>query len=416
VAKDAILLIWRIAFSYITLRPGAGWEQESAAEVHGGDDGIGHPLEVGTTAGEQRHAPANVLREKWHNTHTKIHQKLTQREIGCVLGLKKSKKEIFMATTIARTMKAVHIDEMGGPEVLKYEDVPRPEPGVGEVLVRVHAAGVNPVDWKIREGYMGKIALPAIMGSDFSGEVEALGPEVTEFHPGQMVFGSVADESGSYAEYALAPVTQIIEKPAGLDHVQAAAIPVPAMTAWQALFNVAKLQPGQKVLIHAAAGGVGGFAVQFAKWKGAQVIATASGANAQLVRSLGADQFIDYRSTRFEDHARDVDVVFDTIGGETQERSWQVLKKGGILVSVVQPPSEKTAKAHGVRAVMHLEDAKLTGELAQIAELVATGRIKVNVETILPLREARKAQDLSQTGHARGKIVLVVDGEAGMAL
>lgn len=313
-------------------------------------------------------------------------------------------------------MKAVHIHEMGGPEVLQYEDVPRPEPGVQEVLVRVHAAGVNPVDWKIREGQLGRIALPAIMGSDFSGEIEALGPEVTDFRVGEQVFGSVADESGSYAEYALAPVTQIVEKPAGLDYVQAAAIPVPAMTAWQAMFDTAKVQAGQKVLVHAASGGVGGFAVQFAKLKGAYVIGTASGANQDLVRSLGVDQFIDYRSMRFDEIVKDADVVFDTVGGDTQERSWKVLKKGGILVSIVQPPSEKTAAEHGVRGVFMVEDAKRTNELKEIAELVASGRVKVNVETILPLREGRKAQELSQKGHVRGKIVLVTEAEKGMAL
>lgn len=314
------------------------------------------------------------------------------------------------------SMKAVHIHEMGGPEVLRYEDVPRPEPGLQEVLVRVHAAGVNPADWKIREGQFGKIALPAIMGIDFSGEIEALGAGVTDFRVGEQVFGSVADESGSYAEYALAPATQIIEKPSALDHVQAAAIPVPAMTAWQVLFDTAKLQAGQKILIHAASGGVGSFAVQFAKSKGAYVIGTASGANHDLVRSLGVDQFIDYRSMRFDEIVEDADVVFDTIGGETQERSWKVLKKGGILVSIVQPPSEKTAAAHGVRGVFMAEDSKRTTELKQIADLVASGRVKVNVETILPLREARKAQELSQSGHARGKIVLVTDAEKGMAL
>jgi NADPH:quinone reductase-like Zn-dependent oxidoreductase len=313
-------------------------------------------------------------------------------------------------------MKAVHIHELGGPEVLRFEEVPRPEAGAHEVLVRVHAAGVNPVDWKIREGDLGKIALPAIMGSDFSGEVEALGPEVTEFRVGESVFGSVADESGSYAEYALADTSTIIEKPAGLDYIQAAAITIPAMTAWQALFDTAKLQSGQKVLIHAAAGGVGSFAVQFAKWKGAYVIGTASGSNAELVRSLGVDEFIDYRSTRFEDRVRDADVVFDTIGGETQERSWTVLKRGGLLVSIVQPPSEKTAAAHGVRGIFMVENAKRTDVLRQIAELVASGRVKANVETILPLREARKAQELSQSGHARGKIVLAVIAEPGMAL
>lgn len=314
------------------------------------------------------------------------------------------------------TMKAVHIHEMGGPEVLRYEEVPRPEPGAHEVLVHVHAAGINPADWKIREGQFGKIALPAMMGIDFSGEIEALGPGVTEFRVGEMVFGSVADESGSYAEYALADTSTIIEKPRGLDHVLAAAIPVPALTAWQALFDTAQLRGGQKVLIHGASGGVGGFAVQFAKWKGAYVFATASGDNAALVRGLGVDEFIDYRKMKFEDVVRDADAVFDTIGGDTQERSWKVLKKGGILVSIVQPPSEETAKAHGVRGVFMAENAKRTDELTQIADLVASGRVKVNVETILPLRDARKAQELSQSGHARGKIVLAIGSEAGMAL
>lgn len=321
-----------------------------------------------------------------------------------------------MAITTTGTMKAVHIHEMGGPEVLRYEEVPIPEPGAHEVLVRVHAAGVNPVDWKIREGDLGRIALPAIMGSDFSGEVEALGSEVKDFRVGEAIFGSVADESGSYAEYALADTSMIIEKPHAFDHVQAAAIPIPAMTAWQALFDTAKLREGQKVLIHATAGGVGSFAVQFAKWKGAHVIGTASGSNAELARSLGVDEFIDYRSTRFEDKVRDVDIVLDTVGGETQERSWKVLKKGGVLVSIVQPPAEKAGAAQGVRGLFIREDAKRTDELRQISDLVGRGEIKVNVETILPLREARKAQELSQSGHARGKIVLLVTGEPGMAL
>jgi NADPH:quinone reductase-like Zn-dependent oxidoreductase len=315
-----------------------------------------------------------------------------------------------MATTMTETMKAVQIHSFGGPEVLKFEDAPRPEPGTRQVLVRIHAAGVNPVDWKIREGKLGQIPLPSIMGSDFSGEIEALGPDVAEFRVGEMVFGSVADESGSYAQYALAPVSHIVEKPKQIDHVMAAAIPVPAMTAWQALFDEAKLSPGQRVLIHAAAGGVGNFAVQFAKWKGAYVIGTASGSNADLVRSLGADEFIDYRSTRFEEVVRDVDVVFDTVGGDTQERSWKVLKKGGVLVSIVQPPSVQSAKAHNVRGIFMREDATRTEELIQISKLVADGKVKVNVETILPLSEARKAQELSQSGHARGKIVLRVKG------
>ena len=313
-------------------------------------------------------------------------------------------------------MKAVHIHEQGGPDVLRFEDVPRPEPSAREMLVRIHAAGVNPVDWKIRQGLLGKILLPAVMGSDFSGVVEALGPEVTEFHAGQSVFGSVADESGSYAEYALADVSLTAEKPAALDHLQAAALPIPSLTAWQAIFDHANLQAGQKILIHGAAGGVGSFAVQFAKWKGAHVIGTASASNAGYVRSLGAEQVIDYKKVRFEDSVHKVDAVLDTIGGETQERSWKVLKRGGTLVSLVQSPSEKSAATNHARGILMREDAKRTDQLARIAELVVGGKIKVNVETVLPLREARKAQELSQSRHARGKIVLAVAPDQGLVL
>jgi NADPH:quinone reductase-like Zn-dependent oxidoreductase len=323
-----------------------------------------------------------------------------------------------MATTMttSATMKAVHIHEQGGPDVLRFEDMPRPEPGTHEMLVRIHAAGVNPVDWKIREGALGKILLPAVMGSDFSGVIEALGPEVTEFRIGQSVFGSVADESGSYAEYALADVSLAAEKPPSLDHITAAALPIPSLTAWQAIFDHANLQSGQKILIHGAAGGVGSFAVQFAKWKGAEVIGTASAANAGYLRDLGADQVIDYRKVRFEEAVRDVDVVLDTIGGETQERSWNVLKPGGTLVSLVQPPSETSAAAHQAHGLLMRENARRTDQLAQIAELVVSGKIKVNVETVLPLREARKAQELSQGGHTRGKIVLAIAPDQGLVL
>jgi NADPH:quinone reductase-like Zn-dependent oxidoreductase len=310
--------------------------------------------------------------------------------------------------TTKETMKAVRIHALGGPDVLRLEEVPRPEPQARELLIHVHAAGVNPVDWKIREGHLGKIALPAIMGSDFSGVIEALGPDITEFRVGEPVFGSVADQSGSYAEYALASVSQVIETPAALDHVQAASLPIPALTAWQALFDAGKLQAAQTVLIHAAAGGVGSLAVQFAKWKGARVIGTASASNADYVRDLGADQVIDYRSTRFEDVAHNVDLVLDTIGGDTQERSWKTLRKNGILVSIVQPPAEKNAAAHGIRGIFVLEDATRMDELSEIADLVVNEQVRTNASIVLPLREARKAQELSQSGHTRGKIVLAI--------
>src|SRR5437879_2452830 len=230
-------------------------------------------------------------------------------------------------STEKATMKAVRIHAFGGPDVLRLEEVPKPKPKPEELLVRVYAAGVNPVDWKIREGRLGKIPLPAIVGSDFSGEVEALGAETKDFHVGAAVFGVVGEGSGSYAEYAVAPVSQVTEKPQGLSHFEAAALPIASLTAWQALFDTADLARGQKVLIHAAAGGVGHFAVQFAKWKGAYVIGTASAQHVEFVRLLGADEVIDYRRVRFDEVVRDVDVVFDTIGGDTQERSWEVLKR-----------------------------------------------------------------------------------------
>ena len=310
--------------------------------------------------------------------------------------------------TIASTMKAVRIHSFGGPDVLSYEDVPRPEPGPEEVLIRVNAAGVNPVDWKIREGHMQNVKLPSIMGNDVSGMIELLGPGIRDFHLGDAVFGSVSDESGGYAEFALAPVVQVAKKPASLDHVQAAALPTASLTAWQALFDTTELQAGQKILIHAAAGGVGGFAVQFAKWKGAHVIGTASGQSLEFVNQLGADEVIDYRTTKFEDVVHDVDVVFDTIGGETQDRSWKVLKQRGILVSVVSPPSNEKAAAHGVRGVFMVSKPR-GDQLARIADLVVRGQVKVTVETVLPLSEAREAQELSQSGHAHGKIILTVD-------
>jgi NADPH:quinone reductase-like Zn-dependent oxidoreductase len=311
---------------------------------------------------------------------------------------------------MSATMKAVRIHSFGGPEVLQFEELDKPEPSADEMLIRVHAAGVNPVDWKIREGLL-KVRLPYIMGRDFSGVVEALGPDVRDFRTGDSVFGQVARGSGSYAEYAIAPVSQVASKPAALDHIHAAALPIASLTAWQALYDTADLKAGQKVLIHAAAGGVGSFAVQFAKWKGAYAVGTASAHNVDFVRHLGADEVIDYRAAKVEEIVCDADVVLDTIGGDTQDRSWEILKPNGILVSVVQPPPQEKAKAHGARGVFLISKAR-GDQLTQIADLVASSQVKVNVETILPLREARKAQELSQSRHTRGKIVLVVDFRA----
>jgi NADPH:quinone reductase-like Zn-dependent oxidoreductase len=308
--------------------------------------------------------------------------------------------------TAKALMKAVRIHAYGGPDVLRLEEVERPEPRANEIMVRVHAAGVNPVDWKIRQGLL-QAPLPMIMGIDFSGVVESLGNGISEYRVGDAVFGQVADESGAYAQCALALASDVARKPEGLDDIRAAALPVAALTAWQALFDTANLAAGQKVLIHAAAGGVGSFAVQFAKWKGAHVIGTSSADHADYVRQLGAQEVIDYRKTKFEDVVRDVDVVLDTIGGETQERSWRVLKRGGTLVSLVQPPSPEKAAAQDAHGLM-IRQKSNGNQLATIADLVVSGKVTVNVETVLPLAEARAAQELSQKGHAGGKIMLDV--------
>lgn len=308
-------------------------------------------------------------------------------------------------------MKAIRIHAYGGPEVLRYEEAPRPHLAEGDVLVRVHAAGINPVDWKVRQGYLRQMipyTLPFIPGWDVSGVVEEVGPGAQGFAVGDEVYSrpDIARD-GAYAEYIAVRASELARKPRTLSHVEAAGVPLAGITAWQALFDVGGLEAGQTVLIHAASGGVGSFAVQFAKWKGARVLATASATNHELVRGLGADEVIDYRTTRFENVARDVDVVFDTLGGETQRRSWSVLKPGGIQVSIVSPPSEETAKAHGVRAG-YLFIGPNAVVLTEIARLIDEGHVRPIIGEVMPLAEARRAHELSQTGHARGKIVLKV--------
>jgi NADPH:quinone reductase-like Zn-dependent oxidoreductase len=309
------------------------------------------------------------------------------------------------------TMKAVRIHAYGGPELLHYEDVPMPRLNADDMLIRVHAAAINPVDWKIREGYLQGFLhhkLPLILGWDVSGEVIEVGPEATGFKVGDAVYARPdIERDGAYAEYIAVKASEVAHKPAKLDHIHAAAVPLAALTAWQSLVDAAQLQAGQTVLIHAAAGGVGNFAVQLAKARGARVIATASAVNTGIVAELGADQFIDYTRTRFEEVVKDVDVVFDTIGGDTQERSWQVLKPGGMLVSVVSPPPEATAAARGVRSAFVFIQPS-SQQLTAIAQLIDEGKMKSIIHTVLPLAEARQAQVISQGGHARGKIVLHV--------
>lgn len=315
-------------------------------------------------------------------------------------------------------MRAVRYHDYGGPEVLCYEEAPTPEPGPGEVLVRVRAAGVNPADRQIRAGLRFRLEKPFafIPGCEVSGIVEKCGSEVTALAVGDGVYG-MTGFGGGYAEYAVAAADRLGRKPASVDHVHAAALPVAALTAWDALFEVGGLGAGQQVLIHAAAGGVGHLAVQLAKWRGARVIGTASARNEAFLRELGVDEFIDYRATAFEAVAQDVDVVIDTIpreaddatdvlAGETMARSWAVLKDGGILVSIcANPAPDAEAVARGLRGAYAA--AKPRGDhLNRLAGLVDEGQLRPDVGMVLPLREARKAHELIQTGHTRGKIVL----------
>lgn len=308
-------------------------------------------------------------------------------------------------------MKAIRIHSFGGPEALVYEDAPRPAVGEEEVLIRVHAAGVNPVDWKVRTGHLQSFLnhrLPLVPGWDVSGTIEDVGSKVTAFKPGDAVFAHTdIPRNGTYAEYVVARAWTVALKPESLDHVQAAAVPLAALTAWQALFDTSDLSARQKVLIHAASGGVGHFAVQFAKWKGAHVLGTASTRNQDFLRELGVHEAIDYTAARFEEIARDVDVVLDTVSGKTRERSWAVLKAGGILVSTLPPSPSEEATAHGVRGTFIFVQPNGT-QLATIAELIDSGHVKPAVQTVFPLSEARKAHEMSETGHTRGKIVLKV--------
>jgi NADPH:quinone reductase-like Zn-dependent oxidoreductase len=310
-----------------------------------------------------------------------------------------------------KTMKTVCIYGYGGPEVLTYENAPRPYPVDKEVLVRVHAAGINPVDWKIREGHLKEMlhhTLPLVLGWDVSGVVESLGSAVTRFKVGDEVFSRPdISRDGAYAEFIIIVESELALKPHSIDHIHAAAMPLAGLTAWQSLFDAGGLAAGQRVLIHAAAGGVGSLAVQLAKWKGAWVIGTASERNHDFLRQLGVDQPVDYETVRFEEAVQPVDVVFDTMGGEVQARSWKVLKRGGILVSIVSPPSAESAVANGVRQAFVFTQPN-AAQLAEIAKLVDAEKLKAIVETVLPLSDATRGQELSERGHTRGKIVLRV--------
>jgi NADPH:quinone reductase-like Zn-dependent oxidoreductase len=309
------------------------------------------------------------------------------------------------------TMKAICISAFGGPDALKLEDLPIPQPREREFLVKVQAASVNPVDYKIREGkYPGVRAdmLPLVMGRDVAGIVAAHGPDAgEELQEGDAVYAMLGIDRGGYAEYAIVKATEAARRPAAADYVAAAAVPLAGLTAWQGLFRYGKLKDEQRVLIHGGSGGVGHFAIQFAKAKGAYVITTASGPHLDFVRSIGADEAIDYKKQRFEDVVRNVDLVYDLVAGNTQDRSFAVLKRGGILVSTLTEPDQERARAQGVRALRYTVQEN-AAELDEISRLIDAGKVKPKVSKIFPLAEAAKAQECLAERHPEGKVVLRV--------
>lgn len=306
-----------------------------------------------------------------------------------------------------QTMQAVQIHSYGGPEQLKLEQAPRPAPQAGEVLVRVSAAGVNPIDWKIRQGLMKDfqpVTFPYIPGIEVAGVVADLGPGVTAFEVGQAVFGKSAN--GAYAEYVAVPAEDLAHKPQTLSFSEAAQVPVGVTTAWRALVEHGGLTAGQRVLIQGAAGGVGLFAVQLAKWKGAEVIGTASTANLDFVRSLGADIVVDYTTTPVESVVQDGDLVLDGVGTATMRSSLATLRRGGTLISIAALPPQEEAQARGVRAMMSRGAA--SAPLQMFTQLIDEGLLKVPAGKIFPLNEAQEAHEYSQRGHGRGRLVLRV--------
>lgn len=306
----------------------------------------------------------------------------------------------------AQTIQAIRAHEYGGPEQLRLEQIARPVPQAGEVLVRVHAAGVNPIDWKIRRGLLKDAfptSFPHLPGRDLAGIVEEVGPDVTTFRKGQAVFGQ--SMYGTYTEYTPASINTLALKPKTLSFDEAATIPIGAATAWEGLFDFGGLQAGQRVLIQGAAGGVGIFAVQFARRKGAYVIGTTSTPNVSFVSSLGANEVIDYTSTSLEDTVHDIDLVFDLVGGKTLESSLHVVKRGGTLVSIASEPPEE--KAHELNIHMITIAGRISSELLHtFAQLIEEGQAKAVVGKTFSLSEAQQAHKLSEQGHGRGRIVL----------
>jgi NADPH:quinone reductase-like Zn-dependent oxidoreductase len=303
------------------------------------------------------------------------------------------------------TMRAIRYHEHGSADVLRLEEIAVPEPGEGEVLVRVRAAGVNPVDWKQRSGMNPN--LPATPGIDLSGVVEKIGTGVTGFEPGQEVWGT---GQGSYAEYAIAPANSLVPKPADMSFEEGASFGIGVRTAWVALFESASLQEGQTILVQGAAGGVGMWGVQLAKWKGARVIGTASTGNIDFLKSLGVDVAVDYTNTPAGDIAKDVDFVLDTVGGAVRDQSWQTLKRGGTLVTIVGDPDQSDAERHGVTGIRVGRPTNSIEIFDTVNELFASGKAKPLVQRVFPLDQAKQAHELSETTHGRGRIVLAIPG------
>jgi NADPH:quinone reductase-like Zn-dependent oxidoreductase len=321
-----------------------------------------------------------------------------------------------MSESEGATMRAIGQDVFGSPDVLHVVTRPQPVAGLGEIVVRVQAAGVNPTDWKHRAGLPWMSEPVSVLGWDVAGVVEQVGSGVTLYEPGDEVFGMLPYPrgAGAYAEYAKAPIRSFARKPANLDHVRAAALPLAALTAHQSLVDTADLQPGQRVLIHAAAGGVGHLAVQIAKARGAHVIGTASAAKHDFLRELGADELIDYRTTDFAEALDDIDVVLDTLAGEVRTRSLDIVRAGGVLVSIVSgdPVADaadaKKAAELGIRLKGLMVEAD-HGGMRAVARLVEQGALRVHVDSTFPLAEAAGAHAHAETGRTTGKIVLVVN-------
>lgn len=360
-------------------------------------------------------------------TETKAEEKLKQDAAKEVITPQK------VAATPPHSMKAIRQHEFGGPEVLQYEDAPMPELKAGEVLVRVHAASLNPPDWYLRDGYKmlppewrPSVPFPLILGTDVSGVVAAVGPEVQGFAVGEEVFGMVrfpsVGESRAYAEYVAAPATDLARKPAGLNHVQAAGAPMSGLTVWQYLIELGHTEPnpfqpeahrpvplkGKRVLVNGAAGGVGHLAVQLAKWQGAHVIAVASGKHEALLRELGADEFIDYTQTPAEDVVQDLDLVIDTLSGPNTGRFLRTLKRGGALFPVFLGFADAEEAARLGITVSMTQVRSSGAQLAELGRLLDVGTVRVVIDSTFPLAEARQAHERVGHGHIQGKIVLTV--------